>query len=312
MRQCINPNPFKTAGLVMLLTGGICWYAEDAGGTGSRASMRPKNRPRLRTSSFSDVFAEWCGPCKMLASETFTAPEVIKALEAYVPLKIDSDKQPQIASQYGVRGVPTLFVLTAQGAAVHEQSGFMPPAGFLEFLQTAQSRMEAIARLEEEVRQQPDNVDKALELAKTYMELSRAGDAVTLLEKAGPKVDAVDSDATKGDYAFTLGLACLIEGAYDKGVERLESLLEAYPGYSEAERAKDLILRGKVYGALTRVDKGEYEAARTMLTGLRASSTDEQVTAFVDEVLGRLEVLGQPAPARRSRGWGRNRPRSRR
>ena len=301
MRQCTQiPNPFKTAGLVMLLTvAASVGYAEDAGGIPWLTSLDAAKEQAAAQNKliFMDVFAEWCGPCKMLASETFTAPEVIKALEAYVPLKIDSDKQPQIASQYGVRGVPTLFVLTAQGAAVHEQSGFMPPAGFLEFLQTAQSRMEAIARLEEEVRQQPDNVGKALELAKTYMELSRAGDAVTLLEKAGPKVDAVDSDATKGDYAFTLGLACLIEGAYDKGVERLESLLEAYPGYSEAERAKDLILRGKVYGALTRVDKGEYEAARTMLTGLRASSTDEQVTAFVDEVLGRLEVLGQPAPA---------------
>ncbi len=301
MQSCTRiPNPLRIAGLVMLLSAAAsAGYAEEGGGIPWLTSLDTAMEQAAAQNKliFMDVYAEWCGPCKMLASETFPAPEVIKALEAYIPLKIDSDKQPQVASRYRVRGVPTLFVLTAQGAVIHEQSGFMPPAGFLEFLQTAQSRLEAIARLEEEVRQEPDNVKKALELANTYMELSRAGDAVTLLEKAGPRVDAVDSDATKGDYAFTLGLAYLMEGAYDKGVERLEALLAAYPEHAQAERAKDLILRGKVYGALTRVDQGEYEAARTLLTGLKASSTDEQVTAFVDEVLGRLEVLGRPAPA---------------
>ena len=98
MRQCTQiPNPFKTAGLVMLLTvAASVGYAEDAGGIPWLTSLDAAKEQAAAQNKliFMDVFAEWCGPCKMLASETFTAPEVIKALEAYVPLKIDSDKQP--------------------------------------------------------------------------------------------------------------------------------------------------------------------------------------------------------------------------
>ncbi|HOF38874.1 MAG TPA: thioredoxin domain-containing protein [Candidatus Hydrogenedentes bacterium] len=296
------PRPVKAAALAvfMLLIAAVgTGYAEADEGIPWLTSLDAAKEQAAAQNKliFMDVFAEWCGPCKMLASETFTAPEVIKALEAYIPLKIDSDKQPQVASRYGVRGVPTLFVLTAQGTTIHEKSGFMPPAGFLEFLQAAQGRMEAIARLEEEVRQAPDKVDKVLELAHTYLELGRTGDALALLEKAEAHLDAVDSDTTKGDYAFALGLAYLIEGAYDKGVERLEALIAAHPEHAEAERVKEMIPRGKLFGAMARVDQGDYEAARAILTELQETSTDEQVTAFAGEVLERLEVLGRPAPA---------------
>ncbi|TXF75911.1 thioredoxin family protein [Chryseobacterium sp.] len=55
-----------------------------------------------------DFFATWCGPCKVQSSVLTTVKENIGDLARIV--KIDVDQFPAIASEYGVRGVPTLAV----------------------------------------------------------------------------------------------------------------------------------------------------------------------------------------------------------
>ncbi len=67
-----------------------------------------------------DFYAEWCGPCKMLAP---ILKEVKESLGADVKiLKIDVDKNQNLASQYQVRGVPTL-ILFKQGKQLWRESG---------------------------------------------------------------------------------------------------------------------------------------------------------------------------------------------
>ncbi len=67
-----------------------------------------------------DFYADWCGPCKMQAP-------ILQAVSAEMSektriVKIDVDKNPTIAAQYDVRGVPTL-ILFKNGKPVWRQSG---------------------------------------------------------------------------------------------------------------------------------------------------------------------------------------------
>lgn len=67
-----------------------------------------------------DFFATWCGPCQAM-------PPILKELKSNLGdkvsvLKIDVDKNQQIASKYGVRSVPTLM-LFKQGELVWRESG---------------------------------------------------------------------------------------------------------------------------------------------------------------------------------------------
>jgi thioredoxin 1 len=72
-----------------------------------------------------DFSAEWCGPCKMM-------PPILKEVkdrlgESVTILKIDIDRNPAVASAYGIQSVPTLMVFR-DGEVKFRQSGVMQAA----------------------------------------------------------------------------------------------------------------------------------------------------------------------------------------
>ncbi|WP_027388334.1 thioredoxin family protein [Chryseobacterium gregarium] len=67
-----------------------------------------------------DFFATWCQPCKVQSSVLNTVKENVG--ESARIIKVDVDQYPAIASQYGVRGVPTLAVFK-KGELLYKESG---------------------------------------------------------------------------------------------------------------------------------------------------------------------------------------------
>jgi thioredoxin 1 len=78
-----------------------------------------------------DYWAEWCGPCKMIA------PILDEAAKDYGErlqiAKLNVDENPEIAAKFGVRGIPTLMLFKA-GSVAATKVGAVSKAQLTAFL----------------------------------------------------------------------------------------------------------------------------------------------------------------------------------
>ena len=73
-----------------------------------------------------DFYADWCGPCKMMAP---VIHEIAAEYAARLTVgKLDVDASPSIAMRYGVMGIPTLGMFQG-GKLVDRMVGYPGPAG---------------------------------------------------------------------------------------------------------------------------------------------------------------------------------------
>lgn len=69
-----------------------------------------------------DFYAEWCGPCKLMAPVLKQVKEELG--DAVSIIKIDVDRNPGISQKFQIRGVPTLM-LFKEGQQLWRQAGLV-------------------------------------------------------------------------------------------------------------------------------------------------------------------------------------------
>jgi len=80
---------------------------------------------QAKTPVLVDFWAEWCGPCHMVAPVVEELAEEYEGRISFV--KLDVDQNPKTASRYGIMSIPTLLIFK-DGSPVSNIVGFRPKA----------------------------------------------------------------------------------------------------------------------------------------------------------------------------------------
>lgn len=87
-----------------------------------------------------DFYAEWCGWCKKLDKEVYAEARIIALSADFFCVKIDAEKNAEIASRFGVRGYPTIVFLNPAGKEVAKIIGYRPVSDFLKSMLEARDK----------------------------------------------------------------------------------------------------------------------------------------------------------------------------
>ena len=80
-----------------------------------------------------DFWAEWCGPCKMIAP---FLDDISKEMAGRVTIaKVNIDENPQTPMKYGVHGIPTL-ILFKNGQVAATKIGALPKSKLVEWVES--------------------------------------------------------------------------------------------------------------------------------------------------------------------------------
>lgn len=72
-----------------------------------------------------DFYADWCGPCKMVAPILEELSEEYK--DRLVIYKVDTEAEQELAAVFGIRSIPTLLFIDANGEPMMQPGAFPKP-----------------------------------------------------------------------------------------------------------------------------------------------------------------------------------------
>ena len=106
-----------------------------------------------------DLYAEWCGWCKVLEREVFTSPEFHQLTRDMVLLRVDVDdggEGSDLQARYEAYSLPTTLILDAGMVKVGEVKGYAPTAQFVAAVRAELEEFEAMLELFDRVKRGSD------------------------------------------------------------------------------------------------------------------------------------------------------------
>jgi hypothetical protein len=98
---------------------------------------REENKPILL-----DISAVWCHWCHRLDHDTYSVPDIARYIESnFIPIRVDTDKRPDINHRYNMGGWPTTAFLTPDGRVIGGGT-YIPPDQMRQALQEVKSSWE--------------------------------------------------------------------------------------------------------------------------------------------------------------------------
>lgn len=126
---------FKKIVLSFLIVIGISLNAQSKGINFQKIDLEAAKKIAAKENKliFIDLFTTWCGPCKLMAKNTFTDPKIGEMFNKnFVNLGIDAEKEGlSIAKEFKIVNYPSFLFLDPKGKLVQYDFGYYTPEEFI-------------------------------------------------------------------------------------------------------------------------------------------------------------------------------------
>jgi len=156
-------NLFK-AGLLVVLVVGMTAFSGDPGkqNNDSKKSSKKSVEPKINWVTieelhelnkteprkvFIDIYATWCGPCKLMDKKTFADPQIVQYVnEHYYAIKLNGEGKKQVnlfgktmserelAYAFRIQGYPSVVFMDEELQPYQPVAGYIPAKNFIEML----------------------------------------------------------------------------------------------------------------------------------------------------------------------------------
>ena len=178
---------------------------------------------------FVDVYATWCGPCKMMDQQVYTDPSVAEYMNAhFVNVRLDgeTDYGRQYVVEQRLEGYPTMYIFSDNGDRVSKVVGFTPPEELLANLTSTLEGYQKIKVLKTKYTQGTLEAEAFSEYITIVREMGNLEEADKLADEYMEKVmDPKLSDNDIRVVAFHMDLDDVWWSTFAANKERLTRIL---------------------------------------------------------------------------------------
>ncbi|MDX1933973.1 MAG: thioredoxin family protein [Capsulimonadales bacterium] len=234
-----------------------------------------------------DFYADWCGWCKRLDQDVYTDDSVVRTSKQFINVKLDTDRNGRDAArQYGVRSLPTILVLDANGEVEARFRGYMPAPVFNSKLNQTIQAHRAMPGLLSRFRRSATDLDAASQLTRIYAGRGQEEQAQRTLARVA-KLDPSDE---KGKYARSLNSVADMYASRGN----LDEAIALFRRSVKVGKRSDEISYGQLSLALCRLSRRDVSGARSELkTAIAHPRIGEKYKSDARKMLAELDNLAK-------------------
>jgi thiol-disulfide isomerase/thioredoxin len=226
-----------------------------------------------------DFFTTWCVPCKKLDKVTWKDADVQAWLaKTAVALKIDAEKEVELAKKFKIESYPTILFVKSDGTEIDRILGFKEPADFVREATSALAGKDAVARVKEKMLGQQLGPNQRQKLGQAYAQQGKKEEALT--EYLWCYDHGLESEPSYTGVRQSFLLMSIVDlgNKYPPAVQALEQRRDA---------AKKKLESGA----------GDFQTASDLMSLNRALKAPEQTLAVYDQLKrdGKLTPEMKPA-----------------